>query len=115
METRHLTAQSSAALLAAVMRDEPKPLNELRRDVPPEVRQIVKRCLKKIRRRVTLPALNWPRTSRIVATSCSRSPAPRSAPARIIREVRRPRMLVPILLAILLIAVRSRLVGEAFP
>jgi len=29
--------QSSAALLAAVLRDEPKPLSELKRDIPAEV------------------------------------------------------------------------------
>jgi eukaryotic-like serine/threonine-protein kinase len=45
--SRPFEAQSSAALLAAVMRDDPKPLNEVRRDVPPEVRRIVTRCLKK--------------------------------------------------------------------
>ena len=40
-------ADSSAALLAAVMRDNPKPVSELRRDVPAELRSIVSRCLKK--------------------------------------------------------------------
>ena len=44
---RAFEGQSSAALLAAVMRDDPKPVNELKRDVPPEVRRIVTRCLKK--------------------------------------------------------------------
>src|ERR1700719_3248134 len=39
--------QSRAGLLSAVMRDDPKPLSEVKRDVPPEVRRIVNRCLKK--------------------------------------------------------------------
>ena len=44
---RAFEGQSSAALLSAVMRDDPKPLSEVKRDVPPEVRRIVTRCLKK--------------------------------------------------------------------
>src|SRR4051812_6044762 len=40
---RAFEGKSSAALLAAVLRDEPKPLHELKRDIPPEVRQIVSR------------------------------------------------------------------------
>src|SRR6202790_2145483 len=44
---RAFEGQSSAALLSAVMRDDPRPLNEVKRDVPPEVRGIVTRCLKK--------------------------------------------------------------------
>src|SRR6185369_5353049 len=44
---RAFHGQSSAALLASVMRDEPKPLNELKRDLPPEVRRIVMHCLRK--------------------------------------------------------------------
>ena len=39
--SRAFEGHSSAALLAAVMRDDPKPLSELKRDVPPEVRRIV--------------------------------------------------------------------------
>ena len=44
---RAFEGESSAALLASVLRDEPKPLSELKHDVPPEVRRIVTRCLKK--------------------------------------------------------------------
>jgi eukaryotic-like serine/threonine-protein kinase len=40
-------AQSQAALLSAILRDDPKPLGEERRDIPPELRRIVTRCLKK--------------------------------------------------------------------
>src|ERR1700675_2285199 len=42
---RAFAGQSSAALLSAIMRDDPKPLSELKRGVPPEVRRIVARCL----------------------------------------------------------------------
>ena len=44
---RAFEGQSSAALLSAVMRDDPKPMSEVKRDIPPEVRRIVARCLKK--------------------------------------------------------------------
>ena len=44
---RAFQGQSSATLLSAIMRDDPKPLSEVKRDVPPEVRRIVTRCLKK--------------------------------------------------------------------
>src|SRR5580692_9577287 len=38
---RAFEGQSSAALLSAITRDDPKPLNEVKRDIPPEVRRIV--------------------------------------------------------------------------
>jgi len=38
---------STAGLLSAVIRDDPKPVSELRRDVPLEINRIVKHCLKK--------------------------------------------------------------------
>ena len=44
---RAFQGDSSAALLSAVMRDNPKPLSEAKREVPPEVRRIVTRCLRK--------------------------------------------------------------------
>jgi serine/threonine protein kinase len=40
-------ADSGGALLAALIRDNPKPLSDLRRDVPSELRGLVSRCLKK--------------------------------------------------------------------
>ena len=96
--------QSGAGLLAAVMRDEPKPLHELKRDIPPEVRQIVKRCLRKD------PAARYASGAELAheLKTCRDLLFPESgvtlSPARIIREVRRPRMLVPILLVVLLMA-----------
>ena len=39
--------QSRVALLSAVLKDDPRPLKELKRDIPPEVRRIVARCLRK--------------------------------------------------------------------
>ena len=45
--SRAFEGQSSAALLSAVMRDDPKPMHERKRDIPPEVLRIVNRCLRK--------------------------------------------------------------------
>jgi formylglycine-generating enzyme required for sulfatase activity/tRNA A-37 threonylcarbamoyl transferase component Bud32/dienelactone hydrolase len=101
--SRAFDGQSSAALLAAVMRDDPKPVNELKHDVPPEVRRIVTRCLKKD------PAARYASGSELAheLKSCRDLLFPESgvrlSPARIAREAQRPRVLVPILLVIILI------------
>src|ERR1700676_4844120 len=44
---RAFEGQPSAAVLSAVIRDDPKPLNEFNRDIPPEARRIVSHCLEK--------------------------------------------------------------------
>src|SRR6202030_3741347 len=100
---RAFEGKSSAALLAAVLRDEPKPLSELKREVPPELRQIVSRCLKKN------PAARYASGTELARDlkSCRDLLFPESgtmlSPARIVREVQRPRVLVPlVLLAVLL-------------
>lgn len=64
----------TASLLAAVLRDEPKPLSELKRDIPPEVRQIVKRCLKKDPAARYASGQNSLTNSRLAATFCIPSP-----------------------------------------
>jgi serine/threonine protein kinase/predicted esterase len=95
--------QSSAALLSAVMRDDPKPLSEVSRDVPPEVRRIVARCLKKD------PAARYASGAELAheLKHCRDLLFPESgamlSPARIVREAQRPRVLVPLLLAVILL------------
>ncbi|MCU1305791.1 MAG: serine/threonine protein kinase [Acidobacteriaceae bacterium] len=95
--------KSSAALLAAVMRDDPKPLNELKRDVPPEVRHIVSRCLKKD------PAARYASGAELAhdIRNCRDLLFPDSgavlSPARIVREAKRPRVLVPLLLLVIIL------------
>jgi formylglycine-generating enzyme required for sulfatase activity/dienelactone hydrolase len=102
---RAFEGKSSAALLAAVLRDEPKPLSELKRDVPPELRQIVSRCLKKD------PAARYANGSELARAlkNCRDLLFPESgaalSPARIVREVQRPRVLVPLLLLVVLLGV----------
>jgi eukaryotic-like serine/threonine-protein kinase len=100
--TKAFHGQSSAALLAAVMRDEPKPLTHLKREIPVEIRQLVKRCLRKD------PAARYASGAELAheLRTCRDLLFPESgvtlSPTRIIREVRRPRMLVPIVLVIIL-------------
>lgn len=97
---RAFQGKSSAALLAAVLRDEPKPLTELKRDVPPEVRRVVTRCLKKD------PAARYADGAELAADlkHCRELLFPESgaalSPARIAREVRRPGVGIPVLLLV---------------
>jgi len=66
-------SQSTAGLLSAVIRDDPKPVSELRRDIPPEVRRILKRCLKKgSRSQVRVCRRASPRTQDLLGTAIPR-------------------------------------------
>jgi len=100
---RAFEGQSSAALLAAVMRDEPQPVSAIRRDIPSEVRNIVVRCLKKN------PSERYASGAELAAALKSVRevlfPESGSAltPARIAHEVRRTRVLVPLLILVLAI------------
>ena len=100
---RAFEGQSSAAVLSSVMRDDPKPLNEVKRDIPPEVRQIVSRCLRKD------PASRYASGADLARElrSCRDLLFPESgamlSPARIVREVKRPRVLIPLLLAVIVL------------
>jgi eukaryotic-like serine/threonine-protein kinase len=100
---RAFEGQSSAALLSAVTRDDPKPLTEVKREVPPEVRRIVARCLKKD------PAARYASGAEVAQElkNCRELLFPESgamlSPARIVREVKRPRVLIPLLLTVILI------------
>ena len=102
---RAFEGESSAALLASVLRDEPKPLSELKHNVPPEIRRIVTRCLKKD------PSARYVSGAELARElkTCRETLFPDSgtglSAARIAREAKRPRILVPVaLLVILLIA-----------
>jgi len=111
---RAFDAPSSTALLAAVMRDEPTPVGELKRDVPPEVRRIVSRCLKK------KPAERYPSAVELAhdARQCRDLLFPESGgaltPARIVRAARRPRVLVPLLVLLVVVGIgTARLVKHS--
>jgi len=100
---RAFEGQSSAALLAAITRDDPKPLGAMRRDAPPEIQRIVARCLKKD------PAARYASGTELATDlrTCRELLFPESgallSPARIAREVRRPRVMVPLFLVVLML------------
>jgi eukaryotic-like serine/threonine-protein kinase len=101
---RAFEGQSSAALLSAVIKDDPKPLNQVQRDIPAEVRRIVTRCLKKD------PAARYASGAELARElkSCRERLFPESgsmlSPARLVNEVQRPRVLVPLLLVVIMLA-----------
>jgi len=104
---RAFEGQSTAALLAAVIRDDPKPVSELRRDSPPELRRIVARCMKKDAR------ARYPSGVELAQElkHCRELLFPESgavlSPARIVREAKRPWVLIPLLLTAIAIGAGS--------
>ncbi len=104
---RAFTAQSTTALLAAVLRDDPKPVTALKNDVPPELARIVSRCLKKS------PAERYKSGFELAEDlrRCRDLLFPESGgwltPARVVREVKRPRVLLPLLAVLILLGVAA--------
>jgi len=100
---RAFEGQSSAALLSAITRDDPKSLSEIKRDIPPEVRRIVNRCLAKDAASRYASGAELAHELR----QCRDLLFPQSgavlSPARIAREVQRPRVLVPLLLTVIIL------------
>jgi formylglycine-generating enzyme required for sulfatase activity/dienelactone hydrolase len=100
---RPFEGQSTAALLSAITRDDPTHLSEIKRDIPAEVRRIVTHCLKKD------PAARYASGAELAQElrQCRDLLFPQSgavlSPARIAREVQRPRVLVPLLLAVIIL------------
>jgi len=94
-------APSTAASLSAVMRDDPKPLSEVKRDIPAEIRRIVARCLKKDPEARYTSGVELYRELK----ACREALFPESralfTPARIAREVKRPWILFPFALVFL--------------
>jgi serine/threonine protein kinase/dienelactone hydrolase len=101
---RAFEGKSSAALLVAVLRDEPKPLSDLKRDIPPEVRHISSRCLKKDRAARYATGAELARDLKNCRDLLFPESGAALTPARIVREVQRPRVLIPLLLLLLLLA-----------
>jgi len=91
---------STAALLSAVIRDDPKPVSELRRDIPPEVRRIVVRCLKKDPEARYLSATELAQELRTCRGLLFPESGATLTPALLAREARRPLVLIPLLLVL---------------
>ena len=101
---RAFEGQSNAALLAAVIRDDPKPVSAVRRDLPSEIRNIVARCLRKNpdeRYASGAEVAGSLRSAREVLFPESGSAI---TPARLAYEVRRTRVLVPLVILALAVA-----------
>src|SRR5262249_23043274 len=100
---RAFSGQSNAAVLSAVMRDNPTSLSEVKREVSPELRQIVTRCLKKD------PAARYASSSELAQElkNCRDLLFPQSgtglSAARMARGVQRPRVLLPLLVMVALL------------
>ena len=101
---RAFEGPSNAAVLAAVIRDDPRAVSAIRPGIPAEIRSIVARCLRKN------PAERYASGSEVgAALKAAREvlfPESGSAltPARIAHEVRRARVLVPLLVIAFAIA-----------
>jgi formylglycine-generating enzyme required for sulfatase activity/dienelactone hydrolase len=100
---RAFEGQSSAALLSAVMRDDPKPLSEVRRDVPAEVRRIVARSLKKDPNARYASGADVARELRGARELLFPESGATLSPALIARQVRRPWVLLPLVLTLVLL------------
>ena len=101
---RAFEGDSSAALLASVLRDEPKSLSELKPDTPPEVRRIATRCLQKKPEKRYLDGAELARDLKLCREKLYPESGAALTPQRVAQEVKRPRVFVPIVLVALLVA-----------
>jgi serine/threonine protein kinase len=98
---RAFQGQSSASILAAVLREDPRPLCELAKDLPPDLDRIVTRCLRKD------PEARYPSMTAVVQDleSCRSCLAATSSGAinlkLLAQESRQPRVFIPALLILL--------------
>src|SRR3981081_1156578 len=102
---RAFEGKSSAGLLASVLRDDPQPLNELKHDIPPHLRQIVTRCLRKDPAARYASGTELSRDLKNCRDLLFAESGASLSPARIFREAKRPAVLVPLLLLIILLGV----------
>jgi serine/threonine protein kinase/dienelactone hydrolase len=101
---RAFEGPSAVGLLAAVMRDDPRPLTESRRDVPPEIRRTVVRCMKKDREERYASGAELSRELKICRDTLFPESGSTLTLARVVREARRPWVLVAVVLVILAMA-----------
>jgi eukaryotic-like serine/threonine-protein kinase len=103
--TRAFAGESTASLVAAVMRDEPKPVSTLKYEVPPELAQIVSRCLKKNPGERYKSGFELSQDLRRCRDLLFPDSGAWLSPARLIREVKRPRVAAPLLVVLILLGV----------
>jgi serine/threonine protein kinase/formylglycine-generating enzyme required for sulfatase activity/dienelactone hydrolase len=96
---RAFDRQSSAGIIVAVSREEPKPLHELVRDVPDDLRQLIKRCLRK------QPEERYASIAEVEGKLEEIQTLARSVNLRfLLRQSTRPRVAIPALLLLLVVA-----------
>jgi dienelactone hydrolase len=96
--------KSAAALLSSVIRDDPKSISEIRRNVPAELRGIVSRCLKKNPDDRYKSATELARELKSARELLYPESGSELSARRIVREAKRPWILIPLLLAVIAIA-----------
>jgi dienelactone hydrolase len=95
---------STVGLLAAVLRDDPKPLSEVRRDIPAEVRRAVVRCMKKDREERYGSGADLLRDLKTCRDTLFPESGSTLTLARAVREAKRPGVLAPLVLIIIAVA-----------
>jgi serine/threonine protein kinase/formylglycine-generating enzyme required for sulfatase activity/dienelactone hydrolase len=100
---RAFEGHSNAALISSVLRDDPRPLSSIRRDIPSEVRNIVARCLKKDPQGRYASAADLGHDLRVCRDALFPESGTALTPARLAHQVRRPGILIPALLVILVL------------
>ncbi|HYV74018.1 MAG TPA: protein kinase [Candidatus Binatia bacterium] len=98
-------ANSSAALLAAVMRDDPKPISELKGDIPAEVRRIIARCMKKKPTDRYASGAELAQELKAARDLVFPESGASLSPGRILHEAMRARILVPLTALLLLLGI----------
>ena len=96
---------SLAGTLSAILRDTPAPVRELRRDTPRDLARLVRRCLEKDRGRRFRSA---DELSRALLHCTAGLQSPRR---RVIRALRRPKVAVPVLAALLVLVAATAFLG----
>jgi len=101
---RAFQGQSTVSIIAAVTRDEPKPVRELVKGVPLELEHIVVRCLRKARNERYASASEVERQLQDCRALTSSGGINLGT---LLRKSRRPRVAIPVLLVLLLFAIFS--------
>jgi serine/threonine protein kinase/dienelactone hydrolase len=96
-----------ASILYSVVHEEPKPLKELKRDLPPEMQQVINRALKK------KPDSRYSSATEMISDLKKYQDALRAEELgafnlrTFIRRIRRPKVAIPAICAVLVIALAS--------
>ena len=96
-----------ASILYSVVHEEPKPLKEIKRDLPPELQQIINRALRKKPESRYASAEDMLRDLRKYQDSIKAEELGALNLRTFIRRIRRPRVAIPAICVVILIALAS--------